>query len=232
MPRRSRTASLDRIGSLKDERLSRRWRRSRREGAAPLDELQRRQRRHLQTTRTRRRRRDAAAAASTVDPVDAGAVSGVSAAAGSVAGGRTGGCGGGTNPRGSGIGYIDAIICPDRRTFGIRRHVGSSTQRRPASPRCRHARPDRTELQAVGVGFVEHTPTLSAVSLVADRRQRQPLHYAHLWGTRCAGRVEQTQGHRLHRRQRERDGVRTSTSRSPEHCVPREPTPSVRLAVC
>ena len=84
--------------------------------------------------------------------------SGVSAAAGSVAGGRTGGGGGGTNPRAEWrIGYIDAIICPIVGSFGVRRHVGCSPQRWPSSPGRRHARPDRHAVAGRGVGLPSRT---------------------------------------------------------------------------
>ena len=82
--------------------------------------------------------------------------SGVSAAAGSVAGGRTGGGGGGTNPRGSGNGYIDAIICPilGPSAYG-------DTWGAPRSGGRRHQgvdmlAPTGTPLQAVVSGFVTH----------------------------------------------------------------------------
>ncbi len=51
----------------------------------------------------------------------------------------------------SGNGYLDAIICPDPGTFGVRRHVGRSSQRGPPTPGCRHARPDRHAVAGRGV---------------------------------------------------------------------------------
>jgi peptidoglycan LD-endopeptidase LytH len=162
-----------------------------------------------------------------------GATSGVSAAAGSVAGGRTGGGGGGTNPRGSGIGYIDAILCPvvGFSAFG-------DTWGAPRSGGRRHQgvdmiAPTGTELQAVVSGFVEHySNALGGVtlSLIGDNGNR--YYYAHLSEyAGAAGRVEQAAiigyigdtGNAV--------GVpHLHFEIRPNHGVPVNPTPSVALA--
>jgi peptidoglycan LD-endopeptidase LytH len=203
-----------------------------------LDELQRRQAAaNLQNNPNPGVGADAAAAeaAASGNLSTQGATSGVSAAAGSVAGGRTGGGGGGTNPRGSGIGYIDAILCPV---------VGPSaygdTWGAPRSGGRRHQgvdmiAPTGTQLQAVVSGFVEHySNALGGVtlSLLGDNGNR--YYYAHLSGYEgAAGRVEQAQVIGYVGDTGNATGVpHLHFEIRPNHGVPVNPTPSVAVAGC
>jgi murein DD-endopeptidase MepM/ murein hydrolase activator NlpD len=138
----------------------------------------------------------AAAPAPTGDLSTQGSTSGVAAAAaGGLAGGRTGGGGGGTNPRGSGIGYVDAILCP---VFG-----GSAYGDSWGAPRSGGRRhqgvdmlaPSGTPLQAVVSGWVEHRAnSLGGVTLVLLGDNGNRYYYAHLSGYEgAAGPVLQGQ---------------------------------------
>jgi murein DD-endopeptidase MepM/ murein hydrolase activator NlpD len=181
---------------LKDESVRKALEAQQAEQQRQLDELQRRQAAaNLQSNPNPGVSAEAAAASSTGDLSTQGATSGVSAAAGSAAGGRTGGGGGGTNPRDSGIGYLDNIICPV---------VGPSaygdTWGAPRSGGRRHQgvdmiAPTGTPLQAVVSGFIAHnSQALGGVtmSLVGDNGNR--YYYGHLSAYEGeAGRVEQGQ---------------------------------------
>ena len=185
-----------------------------------LDELQRRQAAaNLQDNPNPGVGADAAAAEAEAsgDLSTQGATSGVSAAAGSVAGGRTGGGGGGTNPRGSGIGYIDAILCPivGPSAFG-------DTWGAPRSGGRRHQgvdmlAPTGTPVAGCRVGL-RRAPRQRARRChpVVARRQRQPLLLRPSLGLRGRSRPGRTdRRHRLRRRHRERDRrSRICTSRS------------------
>jgi murein DD-endopeptidase MepM/ murein hydrolase activator NlpD len=159
----------------------------------------------------------------------------VSAAAGSVAGGRTGGGGGGTNPRWSGVGYIDMIMCPVVGASAYGDSWGA-----PRSGGRRHQgvdmlAPTGTHLQAVVSGFVEHySNALGGVtlSLIGDNGNR--YYYAHLSGYEgVPGRVEQAQIIGYVGESGNAVGVpHLHFEIRPNHGVPVNPTPSVRLAGC
>ena len=180
---------------LKDEAVRKALETQQAEQQRQLDELQRRQAAaNLQDNPNPGVDADAAAASG--DLSTQGAVSGVSAAAGSVAGGRTGGGGGGTNPRESGVGYLDAIICP---VLGPSAY--GDTWGAPRSGGRRHQgvdmlAPTGTPLQAVVSGFVTQNPlqVLGGItmSLVGDNGNR--YYYGHLSAYEgLPGRVEQGQ---------------------------------------
>lgn len=116
-------------------------------------------------------------------------------ASGGSAGGRTGGGGSGTNPRASGAGFVDIIICPvlgpsaygdtwGAPRSGGRRHQGTDM-----------LAPTGTPLQAVIGGTVAHrSNTLGGItiSLLGDNGNR--YYYAHLSAYEGPpGRVEQGQ---------------------------------------
>jgi murein DD-endopeptidase MepM/ murein hydrolase activator NlpD len=221
---------------LKDEDVRKALEAQQAEEQRQLDELQRRQAAaNLQSNPNPGVGADAAAAASTGGLSTQGAVSGVSAASGSVAGGRTGGGGGGTNPRGSGVGYIDAIMCPI---------VGPSaygdTWGAPRSGGRRHQgvdmlAPAGTPLQAVVSGFVEHySNALGGVtlSLIGDNGNR--YYYAHLSAYEgVPGRVEQAAVIGYIGDSGNATGVpHLHFEIRPNMGVPVNPTPSVRLAFC
>jgi peptidoglycan LD-endopeptidase LytH len=201
-----------------------------------LDELQRRQAAaNLQSNPNPGVDAAAADAGTTGDLSTQGATSGVSAAAGSVAGGRTGGGGGGTNPRGSGVGYIDMIMCPVVGASAYGDSWGA-----PRSGGRRHQgvdmlAPTGTLLQAVVSGFVEHySNALGGVtlSLIGDNGNR--YYYAHLSGYEgVPGRVEQAQIIGYVGDSGNAVGVpHLHFEIRPNHGVPVNPTPSVRLAGC
>ena len=180
---------------LKDEAVRKALETQQAEQQRQLDELQRRQAAaNLQDNPNPGVDADAAAASG--DLSTQGAVSGVSAAAGSVAGGRTGGGGGGTNPRESGVGYLDAIICPilGPSAYG-------DTWGAPRSGGRRHQgvdmlAPTGTPLQAVVSGFLAQNAlqVLGGItmSLVGDNGNR--YYYGHLSAYEgLPGRVEQGQ---------------------------------------
>jgi murein DD-endopeptidase MepM/ murein hydrolase activator NlpD len=218
---------------LQDEAVRKALEAQQAEQQRQLDELQRRQAAaNLQDNPNPGVDADIAAESSG-DLSTQGATSGVSAAAGSVAGGRTGGGGGGTNPRGSGFGYIDAILCPvvGFSAFG-------DTWGAPRSGGRRHQgvdmlAPAGTELQAVVSGFVEHySNALGGVtlSLIGDNGNR--YYYAHLSDYASeAGRVEQAQVIGYIGDTGNAVGVpHLHFEIRPNHGVPVNPTPSVALA--
>ena len=201
-----------------------------------LDELQRRQAAaNLQSNPNPGVDAAAADGGATADLSTQGATSGVSAAAGSVAGGRTGGGGGGTNPRWSGVGYIDMIMCPVVGASAYGDSWGA-----PRSGGRRHQgvdmlAPTGTHLQAVVSGFVEHySNALGGVtlSLIGDNGNR--YYYAHLSGYEgVPGRVEQAQIIGYVGESGNAVGVpHLHFEIRPNHGVPVNPTPSVRLAGC
>jgi murein DD-endopeptidase MepM/ murein hydrolase activator NlpD len=223
---------------LQDEAVRKALEAQQAEEQRQLDELQRRQAAaNLQDNPNPGVGADTAAAEAQAsgDLSTQGATSGVSAAAGSVAGGRTGGGGGGTNPRGSGIGYIDAILCP---VLGPSAY--GDTWGAPRSGGRRHQgvdmlAPAGTQLQAVVSGFVEHhSNALGGVtlSLLGDNGNR--YYYAHLSAYEgAAGRVEQTAIIGYVGDTGNATGVpHLHFEIRPNHGVPVNPTPSVRLAGC
>jgi murein DD-endopeptidase MepM/ murein hydrolase activator NlpD len=124
-----------------------------------------------------------------------GTTSGRVGASGGAAGGRTGGGGVGTNPRATGDGYIDVMICPI---------VGGSaygdTWGAPRSGGRRHQgvdmlAPTGTPLQAIVSGTVLHRSNRLGgitISLLGDNGNR--YYYAHLVAYEgLPGRVEQGQ---------------------------------------
>lgn len=180
---------------LKDEAVRKALETQQAEQQRQLDELQRRQAAaNLQDNPNPGVDADAAAASG--DLSTQGAVSGVSAAAGSVAGGRTGGGGGGTNPRESGVGYLDAIICPIQGPSAY-----GDTWGAPRSGGRRHQGVDMlattgTPLQAVVSGVLTQNPlqVLGGItmSLVGDNGNR--YYYGHMSAYEgLPGRVEQGQ---------------------------------------
>jgi murein DD-endopeptidase MepM/ murein hydrolase activator NlpD len=222
---------------LQDEAVRKALEAQQAEQQRQLDELQRRQAAaNLQSNPNPGVDADAAADAGTTGDLSTqGATSGVSAAAGSVAGGRTGGGGGGTNPRGTGVGYIDAIICP---VFGPSAYGDSWGA--PRSDGRRHQGVDMlapvgTPLQAVVSGFVEHySNALGGItlSLIGDNGNR--YYYAHLSGYEgVPGRVEQAQVIGYVGESGNAVGVpHLHFEIRPNHGVPVNPTASVRLAGC
>jgi murein DD-endopeptidase MepM/ murein hydrolase activator NlpD len=203
-----------------------------------LEELQRRQAAaNLQSNPNPGVSADAAAAAASAsdDLSTDGATSGVSAAAGSVAGGRTGGGGAGTNPRATGFGYIDAIICPV---------VGPSaygdTWGAPRSGGRRHQgvdmiTPTGTPLQAVVSGTVTHRNQLLGgitLSLIGDNGNR--YYYGHLSAYEgVEGRVEQGQVIGYVGDTGNAVGIpHLHFEIHPNFGPAVNPTPSVRLALC
>ncbi|MGH9134911.1 MAG: M23 family metallopeptidase, partial [Ilumatobacteraceae bacterium] len=203
-----------------------------------LDELQRRQAAaDLQNNPNPGVTADATAAAPAPsgDLSTQGATSGVSAAAGGVAGGRTGGGGGGTNPRGSGVGFVDAILCPVAGPSAY-----GDTWGAPRSGGRRHQgvdmlAPAGTPLQAVVSGTVEHhANTLGGVTMALFGDNGNRYYYAHLSAYEGeAGRVEQAQiiGY-VGDSGNARGTPHLHFEIRPNHGVPVNPTPSVRAAGC
>jgi len=124
-----------------------------------------------------------------------GTTTGRVGASGGEAGGRTGGGGTGTNPRASGDGYIDAMICPilGGSAYG-------NTWGAPRSGGRRHQgvdmlAPTGTPLQAIVSGAVAHRNNRLGgitISLLGDNGNR--YYYAHLVAYEgLPGRVEQGQ---------------------------------------
>jgi murein DD-endopeptidase MepM/ murein hydrolase activator NlpD len=176
---------------LEDEAVAAALAAQQREEARQLEELQRRQ---AEAARVVAANAGAAAAAVSAGSSD-GNTTGNQGASGGEAGGRTGGGGTGTNPRASGAGFVDTIVCPV---------VGGSaygdTWGAPRSGGRRHQgvdmlAPTGTPLQAVISGTVAHRNNRLGgitISLLGDNGNR--YYYAHLVGYEgVPGRVEQGQ---------------------------------------
>jgi peptidoglycan LD-endopeptidase LytH len=221
---------------LKDEAVLKALEAQQAEDQRELNELQRRQAAaNLNDNPNPGVGADLATADASGDLSTQGAVSGVSAASGSVTGGRTGGGGGGTNPRFSGIGFVDLIICP---VFGPSAY--GDTWGAPRSGGRRHQgvdmlAPPGTPLQAVVSGFVEHyTNALggTTMALIGDNGNR--YYYAHLSAYEgLPGRVEQAQVIGYIGDSGNATGVpHLHFEVRPSMGVPVNPTPSVRAAGC
>jgi murein DD-endopeptidase MepM/ murein hydrolase activator NlpD len=124
-----------------------------------------------------------------------GTTAGNLGASGGEAGGRTGGGGSGTNPRASGDGYLDTIICPVQGGSAYGNTWGA-----PRSGGRRHQgvdmlAPTGTPLQAVVSGSVTHGINRfggETVSVHGDNGNR--YYYGHLSARAgVPGRVEQGQ---------------------------------------
>lgn len=162
-----------------------------REDARQLAELERRQAEAARSAADAGQAAAALLSAASAESETAGNLG----ASGGAAGGRTGGGGAGTNPRASGSGYVDTIICPVQGSSAY-----GDTWGAPRSGGRRHQgtdmlAPTGTPLQAVIGGETMHRSNPLGgitVSLIGDNGNR--YYYAHLVAYEGPpGRVEQGQ---------------------------------------
>lgn len=200
-----------------------------REEARQLDELQRRQ---AEAARN--------AASNGTAPLFAavtpdGTTTGRIGASGGEAGGRTGGGGLGTNPRASGDGFVDQIICPVQGGSAY-----GDTWGAPRSGGRRHQGVDMlapvgTPLQAVVSGIIEHgSNRLGGVTAVLLGDNGNRYYYAHLSAYEgIPGRYEQGQVIGYIGDSGNATGVpHLHFEIRPNYGVPVNPYPSVAAAFC
>jgi peptidoglycan LD-endopeptidase LytH len=191
-------AEVERLREIESERLKnedvvRALAAQQREDVRQLVEMQRRQA-EAEREAAGNLSTPVAAVASDAQPVD-GNTAGNRGASGGESGGRTGGGGAGTNPRASGVGYLDLIICPVQGGSAYGDSWGAPRSGGRLHEGTDMLAPTGTPLQAVVSGSTTQGQNrLGGITVSVQGDNGNRYYYAHLSAYEgIPGRVEQGQ---------------------------------------